>query len=402
MIYKKIFMLAFGALFFSQVPGQGLWTQKANIPCSGRCDLASFSIEQKGYFGCGTDTNGKMNNDLWEWNQVTNSWLSKVSLPGLPRRSPISFSIEKKGYICVGIDSTNNGTPEVWEWDQNSNTWSQKSDFPGPCRGLAVGFSIGSKGYIGTGSGEIGYLKDFWEYDQATDTWTQKADFGGSARYDAQGFSIGNKGYIGGGISDIGPPFLQIDFWEYDPLTDTWTQKANLPEYRCNAAGFSIGNNGYFCAGVNDVSQLNDLIEWNQSINIWTHKAALPANARHIPIGFSIGNKGYVGMGVSAQSLLNDFWEYTPEGNVVYEFEPESNVLVYPNPFSDFTMLQFTTSVHNATLSVYDILGNEIKRIENFSGKGIKISRSGMSSGMYFFKVFDHNITIGQGKIIVE
>ena len=41
--------------------------------------------------------------------------------------------------------------------------------------------------------------KDFWEYDPVGNTWTQKADFGGTARYAAVGFSIGNKGYIGTG-----------------------------------------------------------------------------------------------------------------------------------------------------------------------------------------------------------
>ena len=37
--------------------------------------------------------------------------------------------------------------------------------------------------YIGTGNGN-GYnlYNDFWEYDPSTNTWTQKANFGGSAR----------------------------------------------------------------------------------------------------------------------------------------------------------------------------------------------------------------------------
>jgi hypothetical protein len=42
-------------------------------------------------------------------------------------------------------------------------------------------------------------MKDFWEYDPATNTWTQKADFGGTARYSAVGFSIADKGYLGTG-----------------------------------------------------------------------------------------------------------------------------------------------------------------------------------------------------------
>ena len=45
---------------------------------------------------------------------------------------------------------------------------------------------------------------DFWEYDPATNTWTQKADFGGTARQYATGLSIGSKGYIGTGNGSNG------------------------------------------------------------------------------------------------------------------------------------------------------------------------------------------------------
>ena len=111
------------------------------------------------------------------------------------------------------------------------DTWTRKADFGGTATYGTVGFSIGGKGYVGTGhdlipviqliSGNmtllpmLGHrkrtseeqpeivqwafpsavkaisvpapmvtsLKDFWEYDPATNIWTQKADFGGTARY---------------------------------------------------------------------------------------------------------------------------------------------------------------------------------------------------------------------------
>ena len=60
----------------------------------------------------------------------------------------------------------------------------------------------------------IGYTKDFWEYDPSTNTWTQKLDFGGTARHGAVGFAIGNKGYIGTGYNGTSGT---KDFWEYNP-----------------------------------------------------------------------------------------------------------------------------------------------------------------------------------------
>jgi hypothetical protein len=70
---------------------------------------------------------------------------------------------------------------------------------------------------MGTGfdpSSEEG-TKDFWEYDPVTNAWTQRADFGGTGRSGAVGFSIGSKGYIGIG-GDSNNAFLN-DFWVYTP-----------------------------------------------------------------------------------------------------------------------------------------------------------------------------------------
>lgn len=113
------------------------------------------------------------------------------------------------------------------------DTWVQKADFVGITRLGAAGFSIGNKGYVGTGTPFNGqWLKDFWEYDPATNVWTQKADFAGISREGAVGFSIGSKGYLGTGENGDEWPFTFTDFWEYDPASNTWTRKADLPSNR--------------------------------------------------------------------------------------------------------------------------------------------------------------------------
>jgi N-acetylneuraminic acid mutarotase len=110
-----------------------------------------------------------------------------------------------------------------------------------------VGFSIGNKGYVGTGLSQIFAKNDFWEYDPATDTWTQKADYGGEAVFFAVGFAINGKGYIGEGQSDGN---IYYGFWEYDPILDTWTQVADFPgKPRAGAVAFSIGDQGYLGTG---------------------------------------------------------------------------------------------------------------------------------------------------------
>jgi len=208
-----------------------------------------------------------------------------------------------------------------------TNSWQKKADImdaSGYGRTAAVGFSIGNKGYIGTGAAYYtGYdwggnsysytvsSNNFWEYDPVTDAWAQKANFGGSARQNAVGFSIGSKGYIGTGLD----PSLKNDFWEYDPTTNVWTQKANFGgSARYAAVGFSIGSKGYIGTG-RDGAYKNDFWEYDPATNTWTQRANFGGTARAEAVGFSIGSKGYIGTGYDG-AHKNDFWEYDPATNM--------------------------------------------------------------------------------------
>ena len=156
--------------------------------------------------------------------------------------------------------------------------------------------------------------RDFWEYDPVTNIWTQKADFGGTARTAAVGFSIGNKGYIGTGNSG---GVFQKDLWEYDPLTDTWQQKSDFDgDPRWFAVGFSIDSKGYIGTGHAGISSpaSKDFWEYDPSTDSWLQRADFGGTARHSAVGFSIGNKGYIGTGYDG-SFLKDFWEYDPAAN---------------------------------------------------------------------------------------
>lgn len=103
-------------------------------------------------------------------------------------------------------------------------TWTQKADFPREVPSIAGSFSIDNKCYIVVEQDSDGNsLSDFWEWNQETNSWIRKADFPANSIDGAVGFSIGTKGYIGtGNYSNL--------LWEYDPLTDVWTQKASLPD----------------------------------------------------------------------------------------------------------------------------------------------------------------------------
>jgi uncharacterized protein (TIGR02145 family) len=252
-------------------------------------------------------------------------WTQKANFGGIERNVAVGFAIGDKGYIGTGhrYSSQSYYYNDFWEFDPANNTWSQKANISDRTRSSAVGFAINGKGYIGTGSSPTGTpnvnesLNDFWEYDPSTNSWSQKANLGGVVRYRAVGFSINGKGYIGTGITN-GNEKLK-DFWEYDPISNTWTQKADFGgTERFGAVGFSIGEKGYVGTGY-DGNYTNDFWEYNPLNNTWTQKADFEGSARANAVGFSIGTLGYVGTGsstTSEQGRVADFWEYDSNTNI--------------------------------------------------------------------------------------
>ncbi|MFN8134481.1 MAG: T9SS type A sorting domain-containing protein [Bacteroidales bacterium] len=167
---------------------------------------------------------------------------------------------------------------------QAPDSWVLKKDYGTTSDSVygAVAFSIGNKGYMGTGYSKK-RLISFWEYDPNTDTWSQKANFSGTARVFASGFSIGNKGYVGcGDDNNTANLHGSKDFWQYDPALNQWNKKSDFGGVpRRGAVGFSIGNKGYLGAGrIDEPKQgapaydfkFKDFWEYDPVADKWTQK----------------------------------------------------------------------------------------------------------------------------------
>jgi len=288
--------------------GRNVWRRTADIPNENWWGGLGFSIGDKGYVKAGR-IEGNDIDHFWEYDPVSNRWTQKADFAGEARYGAVGFSIENKGYVGTGGRFTTNEYyfyKDFWEYDPVSNKWTQIADFPGDARTYAVGFSIDNKGYVGTGfiwTPDIVSYKDFWEYDPVSNKWKQKADFAGRARGTAVCFSIRNKGYIGLGNGNSSCE----DFWEYNPISDVWLQTASLYNGGGNPIGFSIDNKGY----VRNIN--NDLWEYDAVLNIWSEKADFENNDYyHSPIiCFSIKSKGYV-LVVTRLDNIYEFWEYIP------------------------------------------------------------------------------------------
>ncbi|MFZ9586014.1 MAG: T9SS type A sorting domain-containing protein [Crocinitomicaceae bacterium] len=177
--------------------------------------------------------------------------------------------------------------------------WIQKSSFGGVGRHRAVGCATENKGYLGlghvNGTGvDISY-KDWWEYDPASDSWSQKANFPVN-NHGATSFVVNDQPCVGGGSALAG------EFFTFNPDLNTWTPIAPCPFFNPgDTQGFSVNNKGYVYLGT-------QLAEYDPLTNSWESKSPAPMSFGSWTCSFTIEGSGYVKAG-------NKLFEYKPAHN---------------------------------------------------------------------------------------
>lgn len=75
---------------------------------------------------------------------------------------------------------------------------------------------------------------------------------------------------------------------------------------------------------------------------------------------------------------------------------------VYPNPFSSQTTVKTNKIFKDATLTIYNSIGQQVKKIKNISGQTVTISRDNLRSGLYFLRLTDENKTYTNKIVITD
>jgi N-acetylneuraminic acid mutarotase len=284
-------------------------------------------------------------NDLFVWlaQNTQDSWqrmadigldnnLTNINFP--TRVGAISFAIGNKIYVGLGYyDPHGISTPNVgllsdfWEYNTITDEWTERAPFAygNSPRMNAVAFVVNGKGYVGFGQGNSGpYYNDLWEYNPQTDSWTQKSSCPAIGRHSAVATNVANSGYVGTGWSTN--TYLN-DWWKYTPSTDSWVQLASFPHsnfgYSCSTV-----NNKIYVTGSSTITQTSGTginYEYNPETNLWTQKSSIPTY-RYYSESFAIGDTIYVCGGQlnpanlqggadpcnSAVTTLDEVWAYSP------------------------------------------------------------------------------------------
>ena len=389
-------LLFIGTMGFSQ---ENTWDQKESFVIK-RERSASFAIGGIGYVCAGLDS--IVRNDLWQYDPAFDAWTQLADLPSTVRRNPVSFSINGKGYVGTGhsgqYSSTGVNLKDFWEYDPILNSWVQKADYPGGGGNgvyLATGFATTNYGYIACGKKAAStYASDLWRYDPVADSWLQRASFPGGERYNLMNFVINDTAYVGfGSDQDI----FRKDLWAYDEISNSWQQRADCNgDARAAGGSFTLNGRGFICCGV-DGGFEEDLWEYDSAKDQWKIRAYFPTDGRRYGISFALNNKGYFGAGKGSFGKKRSFYEYFPMSQFGWMMEElnvnelnSSLVTVAPNPIESSAIVSWDDAISISHGTLYNMAGSNVGDFKA-DGNQIKLDRSNHPSGMYLLTLFNQN-----------
>jgi hypothetical protein len=106
---------------------------------------------------------------------------------------------------------------------------------------------------------------------------------------------------------------------------------------------------------------------------------------------------------------INDqtVWNYdtTSPCNLISKIDDikiQVQTLIYPNPFSESAIIKINKNLKNADLTMYNTLGQEMRRITNISGPSIILERGNLPGGIYYLVLSQENTIIMRNKILIK
>ncbi len=292
------------------------WTTRTDMPTA-RFGVSTSVVDGKIYaIGGGKTPYGAYLSTVEEYDPATDTWTKKADMP-TARNGHAASVVNGKIYVIGGEPRAQASLPTVEEYDPAMDTWMRKADMPTKRTFLctcAVDGEIYAIGGVTAGVPGADWNPSIVEvYDPATDIWTSRADIP-TPRSVAAACVVDGKIYVIGGVigSTGGSGIFTVE--EYDPVTDTWTRKANMPTGRKGLSTSVVNGRIYAIGGfTGTATTFSTVEEYNPVTDTWTTRPDMPTARGFSPT--SVVNGKIYAIGGSVQC-----WPWTPCSTVeVYE-----------------------------------------------------------------------------------
>jgi len=191
-------------------------------------------------------------------------------------------------------------------------TWTQKADMPTARMGPTSAVVNGKIYIIGGGTSEgpdERVLSTVEEYDPVTETWTRKADMPTARGWMSPSSAVvDGKIYVIGGWNGRTISTVEV----YDPATDTWTRKADMLTGRDCTAMVALDGKIYAIGGAVGGYLGRSIVEQCDPVtDTWTRKADMPTYLWGLCANV-VNGKIYAFGGRSTSKARSDMFEYDP------------------------------------------------------------------------------------------
>jgi len=301
-----------------------VWTKQALVPTARRA-LSAVVADGKIYTMGGAqalDTRGSNVNQRYD--PVTNTWSTKAAMP-TPVFAHAAAVVDGKIYVIGGATATASNAVSFNQcYDPVTNTWSNKAAIPTARLFLAAAVVDGKIYTIGGGSSTINVdrcnaVSSYVEcYDPVTNTWSTKADMP-TPYHSAAAVVVDGKIYVIGGGRPANNPVTGASNLNqcYDPVTNTWSNKTAMPTPVFAHAAvvmdgkiYAIG--GGTSGGSNNIQLVTSNANqcYDPEVNTWSSLGVMPVGRRALAAAV-VGDKIYViGGGNSSNDAIRDTERY--------------------------------------------------------------------------------------------
>lgn len=296
----------------------GTWTKGATMQIA-RAETASSAVGERIYVAGGMVTPWTATTDTQAYDSATDTWSEVAPMPLAVHHAGVA-TLNRRLYVSGGYDDMGkmvNALPDIdraWYYDPEADTWTEIAKMPSPRAAHAM-VSIDGKLYVVGGTGEG--AQQVWVYDPETDAWTIKDGIMPTPREHVPAIDMDGKIYvIGGRWENISSAAVEV----YDPATDTWEKKANLPTPR-SALSLAVLNGLIHTAGGEELSNgctygLHET--YDPATDTWMVLHDIPT-PRHAMLSAVIDGKWYLLGGSTEAGAQTD----AALSNVVDIFTPE-------------------------------------------------------------------------------
>ena len=82
--------------------------------------------------------------------------------------------------------------------------------------------------------------------------------------------------------------------------------------------------------------------------------------------------------------------------------ENADDIKLFPNPFVNYTEIKSNRIFTNATLTIYNALGQKVREVRNLYGQSFFVNREVLSGGIYYLQLMENGKTYFKSKLSIQ